>query len=57
MTNKILGVVRMILLLLVMAFIALLGYKYYKMSEFDYGYLVPIAGLLVFYFITKPKAK
>jgi hypothetical protein len=57
MTNTILGIVRMILLLLVIAFVALFGYKYYTLGELNYSYLTPILGLLVFYFITKPKTK
>jgi hypothetical protein len=57
MTNKILGVIRMIMLLIVIAFVVLFGYKYYTAGELNYSYLAPIAGLLVFYFITKPKTK
>ena len=56
MTNKILAILRIIMLLLLIAFVVLFGYKYFRAGELNYGYLVPIAGLLVFYLITKPKA-
>ena len=57
MTNNILGVVRIILLLLAFSFIVLFGYKFFTKSELNYEYLVPILGLVAFYFITKPKVK
>ena len=53
--NKLLAVLRIILLLLAIAFVVLFGYKYYTAGELDYNYLIPIAGLLVFYFLTKPR--
>ncbi len=56
MTNSILGIVRLVLMLLVIAFVGLFGYKYFTSGELNYGYLTPILGLLVFYFITKPRA-
>ena len=57
MTNNILGVVRIILLLMVVAFVVLFCYRYFTAGELNYSYAAPIAGLLVFYFITKPRAK
>ena len=57
MTNDILRVVRIILLLLLIAFVVLFGYKYFTAAELNYSYLAPIAGLLCFYFITKPRAQ
>lgn len=57
MTNSILGVIRIILLLIIIAFVVLFGYQYYAARELNYSYLAPIAGLLFFYFITKPKTK
>ena len=57
MTNNILGVVRIILLLLAFSFVVLFGYRYFTNGEMNYGYLVPILGLVAFYFITKPRAK
>ena len=57
MTNNILGVVRIILLLMVVGFVVLFGYRYFTLGELNYGYAAPIAGLLVFYLITKPKVK
>ena len=57
MINKILAVSRIILLLLAIAFVLLFGYKYYTTGELEFSYLAPIAGLLVFYFLTKPSAK
>ena len=57
MTNNILGVVRMILLLLAFAFVVLFGYRFLTKGEVNYEYLVPILGLVAFYFITKPRAK
>ena len=56
MNNNVLGIVRAILLLLVVAFVVLFGYKYYATGELTYSYLMPVLGLLFFYFITKPKA-
>ena len=57
MANKIFGIVRIIMLVLVIAFVVLFGYKYFTTGEINYGYSVPILGLLVFYFITKPRAE
>ena len=57
MTNKILAVVRIILLLLALSFVVLFGYKYFTAGELNYSYFAPIAGLLVFYVRTKPRAK
>lgn len=56
MTNKILGIVRMMLLLLIIAFVVLFVIRYYAAGEFHYEYLAPIVGMLVFYLITKPRA-
>ena len=57
MVNNILSVVRVVLLLLAFSFVLLFGYRYFTKSEVNYEYLVPILGLVVFYFITKPTAK
>ena len=55
--NNLLPILRILLLLLIVAFIGLFGYRYFSVGELNYGYLVPIAGLLVFYLITKPAAE
>ena len=55
--NNLLAVLRIILLLLVVAFMVLFGYRYFSAGELNYSYLAPIAGLLVFYVITKPGAE
>lgn len=57
MTNNVLEIIRLILLLIVAAFIVLFGYKYYVTGDLHYSYLTPVAGLLFFYVITKPKTK
>ena len=57
MINNILGVGRIILLILAFTFVVLFGYRYLTKGEVNYEYLVPILGLVAFYFITKPRAK
>ena len=54
--NKALAILRIILLLLAASFLLLFAYRYFSAGELNYGYLLPIAGLLVFYVITKPRA-
>ena len=55
MTNKLLPIIRIILLVLAVGFILTIAYKYLVNGTFDALMLTPIIGLLFFYFITKPK--
>jgi len=50
-----LQVIRVILLVLALAFVCIAVYKYVANGTFDALLLTPIVGLLFFYFITKPK--
>jgi hypothetical protein len=47
----------MVLLVLIAAFLGLTGYRYIVKATFDWTTLMPVAGLLVFYLIIRPKAK
>lgn len=55
MTGNLLRVIRTILLLLMLAFLLLFGYKWYGAGEPNFAYLTPVFGLAIFYLIAKPK--
>jgi hypothetical protein len=57
MNYKFLKVIRVILLMLAIAFAALFGYKYLTAGELRYDYFLPIVGLLFFYFISNRKTQ
>lgn len=55
MKGDVLRVIRVILLLLMLAFMLVFGYKWYRTGEPNFGYLAPVLGLAVFHLVTKPK--
>ncbi|MFL6373852.1 MAG: hypothetical protein ACJ73D_04210 [Pyrinomonadaceae bacterium] len=54
-TAKVIAALRVMLLVLMMAFIVLTAYKYFVKGTLEWMTVMPVAGLLVFYLIVRPK--